>query len=271
MIRRPFVLLVFVLTACSQPPAGGELGESDSTPPSSADGAADADGVEGSWVLTAGSVDGIGLEQVADHRITLIIEGTEMGGTAACNQYFARATMGQDGLRMDGGLGSTDMGCRDDVMALEAAYLDALLRVRQLERNEDNLVARGEGVQLQFSALDPPPTAELIDTRWLLDGLVAGDAVAAPMGEPAWIELRSDETFAGATGCRSFSGQWMVRGDQIITPTWGMDETECSQDLQAQDRHVTSVIGDGFQPTVEGDRLTLMDLDGTGLVYRADR
>lgn len=271
MSPRPLVLLAFVLAACGQPPGGGEPGEPASASPSSTDAGADPDAadVEGSWVLTAGSVDGIGLEQVANHRITLIIEGTEMGGIAACNHYSVRATMAPDGLRMEG-LGSTDMGCRDDVMALEAVYLDALVRVRQLERNDDELVARGEGVQLQFSALDPPPTAQLIDTGWLLDGVVSGDAVAAPMGEPAWLELRSDGTFAGATGCRSFRGQWMERGDLIITPTWGMDETECPLDLQAQDRHVTTVIGDGFQPMVDGDRLTLMDLDGTGLVYRAD-
>jgi hypothetical protein len=32
---------------------------------------------------------------------------------------------------------------------------------------------------------------------------------------------------------------------------------------------VVSVIGDGFVPTLEGDRLTLTDPGSIGLVYRA--
>ena len=143
MSLRPLVLLAFVLAACSQTPDGGEPEESASTSPSSTDTATDAADVEGSWVLTAGLVDGIALEKVADHRITLIIVGAEIGGTAACNQYSTRATMAPDGLRMED-IGSTAMGCRDDVMALEAAYLDALRRVRQLERDGDGIVARGK-------------------------------------------------------------------------------------------------------------------------------
>lgn len=215
-------------------------------------------------------MDGARLEQVEDHRVTLIIEGTEFGGIAACNHYAARAVMGADGLRLDG-LGMTEIGCRDDALALESAYVEALMRVRQLERDGGELVATGDGVELRFIGLEASPTAELVDTTWRLDGLVSGDAVAAPQGEPAWVEFGSDGTFAGSTGCRSFEGGWMERGDQIITPSWGMDETECPPALQSQDGHVVTVIGDGFMPSVQGDRLTLIDLDGTGLTYRADR
>jgi heat shock protein HslJ len=271
VIWRSTVVLGLVLAGCGGPPVGsGDPVPSTAPPPAGTDPADAADRVEGSWVLTAGAVDGTRLEQVADHRVTLIIEGTEIGGIAACNHYGARAVMGADGLRLDG-MGMTMMGCRDDVMALESVYLEALMRVRQLERDGDELVASGDGVELRFSELDAPPTADLVDTTWVLDGLVSDDVVAAPMGEPAWLEIRSDGTFAGSTGCRSFEGQWMERGDQIDAPSWGMDETECPPALQAQDGHVVTVIGDGFIPTLDGGRLTLMDVDGTGLVYRADR
>jgi heat shock protein HslJ len=90
------------------------------------------------------------------------------------------------------------------------------------------------------------------------------------MGDPATLELRGDGTFVGSTGCRTFSGNWLEQGEQIIAPSFGMDQAECPAELSQQDSHVVSVIGDGFVPTVEGDLLTLTDPGGVGLVYRAD-
>ena len=269
--RLPIIVVAITLVGCGSHPSGsGEPGGSAAIPPPTTEVGDDADRVEGSWLLITGSLDGVRLEPVADHRVTLIIEGTEFGGVAACNHYGARAVMGADGLRLDG-MGMTAMGCDADVMALESAYVGALMRVRQLQRDGDELLASGAGVELRFTALDAPPTADLVDTTWVLDGLVSGDAVAPPMGEPAWLELRSDGTFAGSTGCRSFEGVWVERGDQIDAPSWGLDETECPAALQAQDGHVVQVIGDGFIPGLDGGLLTLRDVDGTGLVYRAGR
>ena len=155
-------------------------------------------------------------------------------------------------------------------MAAEAAYMAALSRVREIVRDGDDLVARGDGIELRFEALAPPPTAELVDTTWVLETVLVGDVAAAPMGEPATLELSEDGTFTGSTGCRTFSGEWMEQGDQIQAPSWGMDQTTCPAELSDQDGHVVSVIGDGFIPTIDGDLLTLMDPGGIGLVYRAE-
>ena len=45
-------------------------------------------------------------------------------------------------------------------------------------------------------------------------------------------------------------------------------EGECPADLQAQDSHVISVLGDGFRASVEGQVLILTSSGGLGLVYR---
>jgi len=224
--------------------------------------------VEGSWVLAAGTLDGADMPIVDDHRITLTIEGAQIGGTAACNSYGGRVVAGAGGMRIEQ-LSQTEMACDEPAMAAEATYLSALTRVRQLVREGAELIGRGDSVELRFHALQPPPTAELLDTAWVLDTLIVGDVAAAPIGEPATLELRSDGTFSGSTGCRSFSGEWMEAGDQIQAPSWGMDQAECPADVSGQDDHVVSVIGDGFIPSIEGDLLTLMDPGGVGLVYRA--
>jgi len=225
--------------------------------------------VVGTWVLTGGTIDGDNAPVLADHRITMTITGSTIGGTAACNSYGGEITMDADGLHL-ANLGQTDMACEDPAMAAEAAYTAALVRVREIVRDGDELVAGGDGVELRFAALPPPPTADLIGTTWVLETVLVGDVAASPMGEPATLELSGDGTFTGSTGCRTFSGDWVEQGDQIQAPSWGMDETTCLAELSAQDDHVVSVIGDGFIPTIEGDLLTLMDPGGIGLVYRAE-
>lgn len=108
-----------------------------------------------------------------------------------------------------------------------------------------------------------------MDTTWTLETLVDGDVAMAPMGEPATLELRADGTFSGSTGCRPFDGQWVERGEQLLATTFAMGDVACPAELSDQDGHVVTVIGDGFVPTIDGDRLTLTDAGGLGLVYRA--
>ncbi|MGQ0607353.1 MAG: META domain-containing protein [Chloroflexota bacterium] len=260
MRSSPLLLLVvtLVLAACRADVAAPSV-------PDASDGP-----VVGDWVLVGGSIDGVDAPVLDDHRITLTITGSTLSGTAACNHYGGEIVMGEDGLHLEN-LGQTDMGCEEPAMSAESAYVAALTRVREIGRDDEQLVARGEGVELRFAALAPPPTDDLVGTAWTLDTILVGDVAAAPKGEPATLELHADGTFTGSTGCRAFSGQWMEHGDQILAPSWGMDETECPAGLRAQDDHVASVIGDGFIPSIAGDLLTLMDPGGIGLVYRSGR
>ncbi len=231
------------------------------------DPGASAGPVVGDWVLTGGSIDGVDAAVLEDHRITLTIAGSRISGAAACNTYGGDLVMRADGLHIDN-LAQTAMACEEPAMSAETTYLGALGRVREIARDGDELVAGGDGIELRFSALQPPPTAELIGTTWVLDTVLVGDVAASPIGE-ATLELKANGTFTGSTGCRRFQGEWIEQGDQIVAPSWSLDHTECPADVSAQDEHVVSVIGDGFIPTIEGNLLTLLDPGGVGLVYRA--
>lgn len=237
------------------------------TPPTSPSG--DPFEPQGSWELISGRVGDAEIPIVDDHPITLTIRGAEIGGTAACNSYGGRLTVNNGRLEIRD-LGMTAMGCEEPLMAAEAAYTAALSSVESIGGDGGELVLSGPDVELRFTALAPPPTVEVVDTVWVLETLFVGDVASAVLGEPATLELRSDGTFVGSTGCRSFSGDWLERGEQIVAPSWGMDGTECPADLSQQDGHVVSVIGDGFVPTVVDDLLTLTDPGGVGLVYRAE-
>lgn len=224
---------------------------------------------QGTWRLVSGSVDGREIPVADDHPVTLTIEGSEIGGTAACNHYGGRLTVTAGRLEI-GDLAMTAMGCEEPAMAIETAYLGALAVIDSIGADDEALVLRGPGVELRFEALPRPPTAELVDTTWVLDTVFVGDVAASPIGERATLELSSDGTFTGSTGCRTFSGEWLEQGEQIIAPSWGLDQAECSVEVSQQDAHVVSVIGDGFVPTIEGELLTLTDPGGVGLVYRAE-
>jgi heat shock protein HslJ len=103
----------------------------------------------------------------------------------------------------------------------------------------------------------------------VLETMFVGDVASTPGGARATIELRSDGSLGGSTGCRSFTGRWIEAGAQIVATELSMDQSECPAPLVQQDSHVVSVIGDGFDPSVEGDLLTLTDPGGVGLVYRS--
>ena len=255
--RLSFLAVALILAAC------GSAG----TPPTSPSG--DPFDPQGSWELTSGRVDGAEIPIVDDHPITLTIEGSEIGGTAACNSYGGRLTM-TDGRHEIRDVEMTLMGCEEPVMAAEAAYTAALTAVESIGAEGGELVLSGPSVELRFSALAPPPTAEVIDTMWVLETLFVGDVASSVQGETATLELRSNGTFIGSTGCRSFSGEWLEQGEQIVAPTFGMEGAECPANLSQQDGHVVSVVGDGFVPSVVGDLLTLTDPGGVGLVYRAE-
>ena len=255
MKLRASVLILLLATGC------GSLGGTPSPEPRG--------DPQGSWRLVESQTPDGPIPLVDDHPITLTIGGSSISGTAACNRYGASIEPGPGGVALSE-LNMTAMACApDEVMRAEAAYIEALSGIRSIHGEGDELLLEGPGVTLRFATLPSPPTAELTDTPWQLETLVVGDVAMPAVGEAASLLLRSDGTFSGSTGCRTFEGRWIEDGAQLLATQMSMDDRACPAELADQDGHVVSVIGDGFVPTVEEDLLTLMDPGGAGLVYRA--
>jgi heat shock protein HslJ len=250
------IAAVLVNAACAIPGT--------STEPSVAPSALDPGG---SWQLVQGQVDGQQLALDDDARVTLVVDGSNVSGESACNQYFGDFTV-VDGRVTLGGLGGTEMACADPAMAIEAAYLAGLAKVDAARMDGDLLVLTGQGTELRFERLPPPPAAVVVGTQWVLDGLVAGDTVSSPVGDPATLVLHADGTLEGSTGCRTLSGTYRVDGDRFLVDELNTDG-ECPADVAAQDAHVLHVLGDGFSASLTGELLTLTAAGGASLVYRA--
>lgn len=241
--------------------AGCSVGGSPS--PSGGDPAA----LFGSWVLVAGTGPSGEIPIIDGARITLEIEGSEVGGTSACNHYFGRMAVAGGQLQFNE-LGGTEMACEPEVMASESAYWAALGDVSRWTRDGDTLVLSGTNAMLTYELLQPVPDAAMVDTVWLLDTLISGDAASSVHGQ-ATLELGSDGTVAGSTGCRTFTGRYVISGDEVVVTELAM-AGECSAELASQDDHVVSVLGDGFTVQVDGNRLMLGASGNLGLGYTAE-
>ena len=222
----------------------------------------------GTWVLESGTLGGTAIPIVADHPITFSVEGAEVGGQSACNFYGGQLEPAEGGVRI-GLMSSTAMACGEldgDVMRSEAAFQRALGEVRAARVEADRLTLAGPTVELVFTRQPPIPLAEIVETDWVLESVIAGDVVAAAIGEPAPLRYEDDGTFHGGTGCRTFNGKWIESQGRLRATDTAM-AGECPGGLGGQDQAVAEGAG-GSTPTLEGDRLTLTMNGGTALVYR---
>ena len=228
-----------------------------------------SDSLDGEWLLQAGTNQGQAVPIVAGSKITLKIDGTQAGGSAACNIYGGTIQVNGASIVISA-LSMTEMACQENVMASESAYLAALPRVTTAARNGDRLVLTGPEVELRFTLVPPVANANLVGTTWILESLISGEAVSSTVGERVTLELSGNGRIAASTGCRDVTGTYAVADGQVQVTLDPYDLIGCSDELATQDAHILDVLSNGFGITVEGDRLTVMAGD-KGIGYRADR
>lgn len=223
----------------------------------------------GSWQLTSGSHGDEVLEPIATHPVTIEFTADRVGGTAACNGYGGTFDASTGSLSI-GEIAITEMGCfPTEVMDLEAAYVDALLAVDEATIEGATLTLSGPDTTLEFEEMAPIPAADLLGTVWVLDGLVTDDAVSSVAGDIATLELFSDGSLLGSTGCRTLTGSYVETAGSIEVSDLTADG-ECTDDLSGQDNHVISVLEGPFQAEIDGQSLSLTRPNGEGLIYRVE-
>lgn len=229
-----------------------------------------ADSVEGSWQMTSGVVDGEQIPLLDSHPITIDFEGDRVGGTAACNGYGGTFSLSGSNIEISD-IGMTEMACfPEETMRAEAMFAGAITRVDTVALDE-TLTLSGDGVEMVFEALEPVPDAELTGVTWVLDGLIQGDAVSTPVADTrGTIEFSSDGSVTGDTGCRPFSGHYIISGAEVLIDELAADGHECEPAVADQDNLFFSVIGDGFRVEIEGERLTMWSRGDEGLTFRAE-
>ena len=220
------------------------------------------------WRLMSGRVGGSLLPLVDGHPITLTLFEKEVGGWAPCNEYSVEMSRSGSEIDLAPELLSTAIGCAHEVMESEHSYLDALLGVDTLATSSDQMTLTGEGVELAFVPVPPATVGDLTGKVWALTRLIQGETVSNATGDRATLELFSDQSMLGSTGCRSLHGRYAVSGEEVLVTELAANG-ECPADLRGQDSQVLSVLGDGFRAALTGPvELILTSTGGQGLVYR---
>jgi len=218
------------------------------------------------WVLTSGTVDGAALTPIASAPVTLLVSDGSVGGRAACNSYGGDFTIA-DGVVTVGSLIQTEMACLDPgVMDLEQAFLAALARVDGAAGDGTTLLLTGDGVEMRFAPQPEPAPSALIGTTWTLDTIAEGDMASTPAA-PATLLFSEDGSVSGSTGCNSLSASYDPdTGFGPIATT----KMACKGDVMAQETLVLRILGGSPTLTIDGDLLTIDDLAGNAMVYRAE-
>ena len=254
----PTLLVAAVfLAACT----GGGAPPGASNPPGAGDGPVTTDGR--SFLST--TITGRAL--VPGSRVRLSFEDGRIGASAGCNSMGGSYAV--DGGRLVvGALAMTEMGC-DPALMDQDAWLGGFLDGAFVTLAGDMLTLAKDGVTLTLLDREvADPDRPLVVTRWIVDGLVSGDAVSSvPAGVVATLVFADGEVAVEA-GCNSGGGTAEIGETAITFGPIALTEMACGPDAMAVEQAVTSVLAGPVDYAIEADALTLGGA-GAGLLLRA--
>ena len=254
-IRRAFLLPIaslVVLAACS---GGGATPSPAPLVPSDFDGRTFlSTGITGS-TLVPGS------------QVRLTFQDGSVSIQAGCNSMGGAYAI-EDGVLQVEAMFSTEMACEEPLMAQDQ-WLSAFLDGASVALDGNTLTLAKEGTTLTLQDREvADPDRPLEGTQWILDGIVANEAVSSvPAGVTSTLVFEADRVNV-ETGCNTGSGAATIGDTSIAFGPIGLTKMACEPDAMAVEQAVTSVLQGTVAYVIEADVLTL-DAGGTGLTYRA--
>jgi len=243
-----------------QPGPGGENG---------------ADPTGTSWVLSSIRDAGGNLMKVpALPPVTLEFrEGESLGGSGGCNQYGG--SYERNGSRITiGQIFSTLMYCEEaGVSERESAYLGLLGGIRMYRIEGDSLrFFDGVGAEvLVFTRASPVASLPLTGTPWGLESLASGkDAVGSLIaGTRIDAVFTGNGSVSGSAGCNQYFASYTTAGSSLTLGPVGSTKMFCGAPagIMGQEQAFLSLLTRVSRYEIEGDRLVLVDAEGTGLLW----
>jgi heat shock protein HslJ len=253
MTRLPhaFVLLVVgtvLLAACSAAGAPSPSGRS----------------FDGRTFLSTG-IQGVDLVPATQVRLTFA-DGN-LSAQAGCNIMSGAYSIEGDRLRTTQ-LSMTEMGC-DEPRHAQDEWLAAFLGNVTFALDGDTLVLTNEPVRLTLTDKEVvTPDLALEGTRWVLDGIVFGDAVSSvPVGVTASIRIAGGRVDVEA-GCNMGGGSVEVTADALTFGPIATTKMACEAGPASVESAVLGVLSGTVDYTIDADTLTL-DAGNAGLIFRA--
>lgn len=246
---------------------GACTGGGSTTPGASGDppGAIAPQGLDGRTFLST-AIDGRVL--VAGSVVRLTFRGDQIGAQAGCNSLGGIYRLDGDRLVV-GQMGGTDMGCDAPLMDQDT-WLAGFLDGAAIDLDGDTLSLKNGDVTLTLQDREvADPDRPLAGTRWVLDGIVSGDAVSSvPAGVTAALTFSEGRVDVEA-GCNRGGGTVEVADATISFGQIALTKMACEGDAMAVEEAMTAVLSGQVGYTIEAGRLTI-DAGGAGLMLRAE-
>ena len=255
----PAVLSVFLLGACTG--AGGASTSGLVDPPP---GASARIGLDGRTFL---SVDVVGRTLVPGSQVRLSFADGQVSANAGCNTIGGRYVI--DGGRLVASqLATTEMACAPALMDQDR-WLADLLAGAAVALDGDTLTIAKDGMSLALLDREvADPDRPLLGTRWVLDGLVSGDAVSSlPAGVTAALTFVAGRVSVEA-GCNTGAGGVAFGEGTLTFEPIALTMMACEGPAMDVERAVLAVLAGQVTYAIEADTLRL-DTGALGLALRA--
>ena len=206
---------------------------------------------------------------VAGTVVRLTFHGDQIGAQAGCNSLGGIYHIDGDRLVV-GQMGGTDMGC-DGPRMDQDTWLASFLDGATIDLDGDSLTLTNGGIILTLQDREiADPDRPLLGTRWLLDGIVSGDAVSSlPAGVSAALVFTEGRVEVEA-GCNRGGGAVEVTATTLDLGPIALTKMACDGPAMAVEQAVTAVLSGRVAYTIEAALLTI-DAGGAGLMFRAER
>jgi heat shock protein HslJ len=227
--------------------------------------AADTGGLEG---RTFQATDTFGRALVPGSQVRTTFADGQIGASGGCNSMGGPYAIEGDRLVVRQ-LAMTEMACEPRLMDQDA-WLADLLDGASIRLNGDTLTLSKDGAALTLVDREvADPDRPLAGTRWVVDGLVEGDAVSSvPAGVVAALTFSADRVEVEA-GCNRGGGAVSATDATLAFGPIALTKMACDGGAMEVERLVSGVLSGDVRYTIEAGTLTL-DAGAAGLMLRAD-
>jgi heat shock protein HslJ len=255
------VLLATALlaSACSGGTGSGTPSASGSPP----DGTG-PQGLDGRTFLSTG-IEGRVL--VAGSRIRISFHDGQVSVSGGCNSMSGPYLL--DGNRLVARrMATTEMACEEPLMAQDT-WLADLLDGATITLDGTTLTLSKGGVTLTLEDREvADPDRPLLGTRWVVDGLVSGEAVSSvPLGVTAALTF-SDGRVGVEAGCNNGGGTVDITATTLGFGPIALTKMACGGPAMAVEQAVLAVLNGTAPYEIEADVLTIRAGE-RGLMLRA--
>lgn len=213
------------------------------------------------------STDLQGAALVPGTRIRLAFADGQLSAIGGCNTMSGPYAIAGDRLRTTQ-LSMTEMGC-DEPRMQQDEWLARLLADVTFTLDGDTLTLTDGATRLTLSESEAATLDLPLDgTRWVLDGIVAGDAVSSvPDRVTASFRFVAGRVEVEA-GCNAGGGPVTVAADTLTFGPIALTKRGCEPEAMVAETAVVAVLSGSATYTISADVLTL-DAGDAGLVFRA--